>query len=72
MHPTPRQPFRHQANWSTAQSSRLYGLDAWGQPYFSISEQGHVTVQPRGPGAAVWIWCPWFGICKRATCRCPC
>ena len=47
MHPTPRQPFIHQTNWSAAQSSRLYGLDAWGQPYFSISEQGHVMVRPR-------------------------
>ncbi|KKZ13187.1 MAG: arginine decarboxylase [Candidatus Synechococcus spongiarum SP3] len=37
----------HQANWSAAQSSQLYGLDAWGQPYFSISEQGHVMVRPR-------------------------
>lgn len=44
---TPRQPFADQSNWSAAQSKRLYRLDAWGQPYFSISEQGHVTVRPR-------------------------
>ena len=48
MHPTPRQPFIDQTNWTAAQSSRLYGLDAWGQPYFSINEQGHVMVRPRG------------------------
>ena len=47
IHPTPRQPFIRQTNWSAAQSSSLYGLDAWGQPYFSISEQGHVMVRPR-------------------------
>ena len=48
MHPTPRPPFIHQTNWSAAHSSRLYGLDAWGQPYFSIGQQGHVMVQPQG------------------------
>ena len=47
MHPTSRQPFIDQSNWTTAQSSRLYGLDTWGQPYFSINEQGHVMVRPR-------------------------
>ncbi|MYJ60253.1 MAG: arginine decarboxylase, partial [Synechococcus sp. SB0672_bin_6] len=48
MHPAPRQPFSRQPPWSAARSSRLYGLDAWGQPYFSINEQGHVVVRPRG------------------------
>lgn len=48
MHPALRQPFSRQTPWSATRSSRLYGLDAWGQPYFSINEQGHVTVQPRG------------------------
>ncbi len=48
MGPTPRQPLTGQTNWTATQSSRLYGLDAWGQPYFSISEQGHVMVRPQG------------------------
>ncbi|MDE0647364.1 MAG: biosynthetic arginine decarboxylase [Synechococcus sp. SB0668_bin_13] len=47
MHPTPRQSSTDQSNWTAAQSSRLYGLNAWGRPYFSISEQGHVMVRPR-------------------------
>ena len=47
MQPTPRQPFIDQSNWTAAKSSSLYGLDAWGKPYFSISEQGHVIVRPR-------------------------
>jgi arginine decarboxylase len=34
--------------WSVADSSRLYGLDGWGEPYFSVSARGHVMVQPRG------------------------
>ena len=47
MHFTPKQPLTDRTNWSAAQSSRLYGLEAWGQPYFSVSEQGHVMVRPR-------------------------
>jgi len=34
--------------WSVADSSRLYGLEAWGDPYFTVSARGHVVVQPRG------------------------
>ena len=34
--------------WSVADSSRLYGLEAWGEPYFSANGRGHVMVQPRG------------------------
>ena len=29
-------------------SSALYGLDRWGEPYFSINGRGHVCVQPLG------------------------
>ena len=36
------------APWSVADSSRLYGLEAWGEPYFSANGRGHVMVQPRG------------------------
>ena len=31
-----------------ADSLRLYGLERWGDPYFSVNERGHVIVQPRG------------------------
>ena len=35
-------------SWSVAQSAELYGLERWGDPYFSINAKGHVVVQPRG------------------------
>ena len=48
MRPAPRQPLPPQpTHWSPAQSRQLYRLHAWGQPYFSINDQGHVTVQPQ-------------------------
>lgn len=34
--------------WSVADSAALYGLDGWGEPYFSINGRGHVMVLPRG------------------------
>jgi arginine decarboxylase len=34
--------------WSVADSAELYGLSRWGDPYFSVSDRGHVMVQPRG------------------------
>ena len=35
-------------SWSVARSAQLYGLEEWGEPYFSINAHGHVVVQPRG------------------------
>jgi arginine decarboxylase len=32
--------------WTTEDARYLYNLDKWGHPYFSISKQGHVVVQP--------------------------
>ena len=34
--------------WTAAAGAALYGLDRWGAPYFSVSDRGHVMVQPRG------------------------
>ncbi len=34
--------------WSAADGAALYGLDRWGDPYFSVGARGHVMVQPRG------------------------
>jgi arginine decarboxylase len=34
--------------WSISDSAALYGLDRWGEPYFSVNARGHVIVQPRG------------------------
>jgi arginine decarboxylase len=36
------------ARWSIADSAVLYGLERWGEPYFSLNARGHVIVQPRG------------------------
>ena len=34
--------------WTSADSAALYGLERWGDPYFSVNSCGHVIVQPRG------------------------
>jgi arginine decarboxylase len=34
--------------WTAADGAALYGIDRWGEPYFSVSDRGHVMVQPRG------------------------
>jgi len=38
----------HGDTWSAADGAALYGIDRWGEPYFSVSDRGHVIVQPRG------------------------
>jgi arginine decarboxylase len=35
-------------SWSVADSAELYGLNRWGDPYFSVNARGHVCVQPQG------------------------
>ncbi len=37
-----------QSKWSVRDSARLYGLKRWGNPYFSINDNGHVSVHPQG------------------------
>ena len=34
--------------WSVEDSEHLFGLDRWGDPYFSINKKGHITVSPKG------------------------
>ena len=34
--------------WDIKKSSELYGINRWGNPYFSINMRGHVSVEPRG------------------------
>ncbi len=34
--------------WSVNDSSQLYGLGLWGEPYFSINSLGHISVHPKG------------------------
>ena len=35
-------------SWTTADSAALYGLDRWGEPYFTVNGRGHISVQPQG------------------------
>ena len=30
------------ASWSAADSAALYGIDRWGDPYFSVNARGHI------------------------------
>jgi arginine decarboxylase len=34
--------------WAIEQSEKLYRIQGWGEPYFSINAAGHVTVSPKG------------------------
>ena len=34
--------------WSPEQSSTLYGIDFWGDDYFSLNQEGHVQIYPKG------------------------
>jgi arginine decarboxylase len=34
--------------WTIEQSEKLYRIQGWGEPYFSINAVGHVTVSPKG------------------------
>ncbi|MEC9452670.1 MAG: biosynthetic arginine decarboxylase, partial [Cyanobacteriota bacterium] len=42
------EPNHANQSWTVADSTTLYGLDRWGEPYFSANARGHVVVQPRG------------------------
>ena len=35
-------------DWSIQDSAALYGLDRWGDPYFTVNGRGHISVQPQG------------------------
>ncbi len=34
--------------WTIEQSEELYRIFDWGEPYFSINNEGHITVSPQG------------------------
>jgi arginine decarboxylase len=36
------------STWSIEASEELYRIHSWGEPYFSINADGHLTVSPRG------------------------
>ena len=37
-----------QSRWSIQNSEKLYAINRWGFPYFSINNSGHITVAPKG------------------------
>src|SRR5688572_27017560 len=36
----------HARHWTPKDSARLYGIQNWGQGYFSVNDDGHVAVHP--------------------------
>ena len=36
------------SNWTIEDSEELYRIHSWGNPYFSINADGHLTVSPKG------------------------
>jgi arginine decarboxylase len=36
------------SSWTIEESEKLYRIQGWGEPYFSINAAGHVTVSPKG------------------------
>lgn len=41
-------PTATRSTWTIEQSEKLYRIQGWGEPYFSINSAGHVTVSPKG------------------------
>ena len=37
-----------QSQWTIEDSEELYRIPSWGEPYFSINADGHLTVSPKG------------------------
>ncbi|NEQ22586.1 MAG: biosynthetic arginine decarboxylase, partial [Microcoleus sp. SIO2G3] len=43
-----QQPSASTKSWTIEESEKLYRIQGWGEPYFSINAAGHVTVSPKG------------------------
>lgn len=39
---------QQKTSWTVEDSEKLYRIQGWGSPYFSINAAGHVTVSPKG------------------------
>lgn len=39
--------------WKTEDSAELYNINSWGKDYFSINQQGHLTVTPKEGGPEI-------------------
>jgi arginine decarboxylase len=46
--PNPSHPLSPTKSWTIEDSEKLYRIQGWGEPYFSINAAGHVTVSPKG------------------------
>lgn len=46
--PNPPHPLSPTKSWTIEDSEKLYRIQGWGEPYFSINAAGHVTVSPKG------------------------
>ncbi len=44
--PNNSSPAEARGDWSPTKSARLYQVQGWGSPYFSVGENGHVLVSP--------------------------
>lgn len=43
--------------WTIEDTENLYGIQGWGDPYYSINAAGHVTVSPQGDrGGSLDLW----------------
>ena len=51
--------------WTPADSERLYNVQRWGAPYYSIDEQGHVVVTPDGQDGPEIDLCELIGQIRR-------
>ncbi|MBD2017160.1 biosynthetic arginine decarboxylase [Microcoleus sp. FACHB-53] len=46
--PNPSHQLSPTKSWAIEDSEKLYRIQGWGEPYFSINAAGHVTVSPKG------------------------
>ena len=40
-------------SWTIEDSEQLYGIEGWGEPYFSINAAGNITVSPQGASRGI-------------------
>jgi arginine decarboxylase len=54
---TPTDTSAESTGWQASDALSLYGIDAWGQGYFGVSDQGHVVVYPaKNPEQSIDIY----------------
>ncbi|VEP18525.1 Biosynthetic arginine decarboxylase [Hyella patelloides LEGE 07179] len=52
---TKAQQVTNNSSWTIEDSKQLYGVEGWGEPYFSVNEAGNITVSPQYPSSEVTI-----------------